>query len=166
MKKFIVGLFSLFLVLVNTFIVSFFLYHLIATNVNFENTMLFLWGHAFIALVTGTILFVAICSSNERIYSFSKKFFAKVYHAFIIMHLIGIVYFSCVVSWRTDKFQQRSYRIFIFYMTIDLGVFWWIYHPAMEVLEENKAEASARKGKAKLSGEEKRLLSTEKLRKD
>ncbi|MDR3547329.1 MAG: hypothetical protein P4M11_03475 [Candidatus Pacebacteria bacterium] len=130
------GCFITFLILVNLFIVGFVAHYMIAVTPTIGYSMAFLSIHALFGAVTASVLLATFCWTTRAMYRFGMAYFRVNYKAYIAAHFAGLIYYSCMASWTEKASGKHAYGVFIFYLTVNLGVFWWTCSPALERAEE------------------------------
>ncbi len=140
MMGFVAVLFTGFLLIIHSMILGMVLYNVYSKREKVDNPAIFLFGFACFGALNDLTFAIVGCSPSRLTYGCFKSYYKIGYYLYVVLHAIGICYFAYIVSCFDSAADQLPFRIFIFYMIIDLGIFCVTYKIICEYLKEAKKE--------------------------
>ena len=140
MKEIFASVFIGFLMIVHGMIMFVALHEIITKSPEIENAMLFLFAFACFGTINDITFIITLCWPSRLTYSYFKSYFYASYYLYIVMHVTGVLYFIYYISFIQVYASQLPYRIYIFYLVIDCGIFYVTFELLTSIMEEAKKQ--------------------------
>ncbi len=161
MKSIFSGIFIVFLFVIHSMIMFVSLYELVKKAPTLANYVVFLFAFACFGICNDVTFAIVLGWPSRITYSCFQSYFHSSYYLYVALHALGVGYFMYLVSLATTQSEDLAFRIYIFYLIIDCGLFYATFRLLSSVIEDSEkgfAEEMRRKRGAKVNIQEGRLI--------